>query len=254
MRIGCTRHCSRETMRASGSTPLRRLPGRAARARRSATVNLISLFGLHRRWRGALVGHLALFEMSSVVPMGALRGGAAPARARASGARVLRRARRRRRRATRSIALHDLAGSARGRRARAVRRTSCSALAPLLDVEGVFAQHLLRSWVEGRRSSLRQPRSRRRPDGAMPLPTCCRLAAMGRTASDEELARLSGAGSRRRCRRARRRRAPTGSRSRTSRRCVGGRCARPAPDRRSPVHRQGRQRLTGVARARHERS
>ena len=33
-----------------------------------ATVNLISLFGLHRRWRGALVGHLAVFEMSSVVP------------------------------------------------------------------------------------------------------------------------------------------------------------------------------------------
>ncbi|MDQ1391439.1 MAG: hypothetical protein QOF30_416 [Acidimicrobiaceae bacterium] len=33
-----------------------------------ATVNLISFFGLHRRWRGALVGHLAVFEMSSVVP------------------------------------------------------------------------------------------------------------------------------------------------------------------------------------------
>src|SRR5581483_6717600 len=35
-----------------------------------ATVNLISLFGLHRRWRGALVGHLAALEMTSVVPMG----------------------------------------------------------------------------------------------------------------------------------------------------------------------------------------
>jgi hypothetical protein len=34
-----------------------------------ATVNLVSLFGLHRRWRGALVGHLALFEMTSVTPM-----------------------------------------------------------------------------------------------------------------------------------------------------------------------------------------
>ena len=31
-------------------------------------VNLISLFGLHRRWRGALVGHLAAFEMTSVGP------------------------------------------------------------------------------------------------------------------------------------------------------------------------------------------
>lgn len=33
-----------------------------------ATVNLMSLFGLHRRWRGALVGHLALFEMTSSIP------------------------------------------------------------------------------------------------------------------------------------------------------------------------------------------
>ena len=35
-----------------------------------ATVNLVSLFGLHRRRRGALIGHLALFEMTSVGPMG----------------------------------------------------------------------------------------------------------------------------------------------------------------------------------------
>jgi hypothetical protein len=33
-----------------------------------ATVNLMSLFGLHRRRRGAIVGHLALFEMSSSIP------------------------------------------------------------------------------------------------------------------------------------------------------------------------------------------
>jgi hypothetical protein len=33
-----------------------------------ATVNLMSLFGLHRRLRGALVGHLALFEMTSTQP------------------------------------------------------------------------------------------------------------------------------------------------------------------------------------------
>ena len=31
-----------------------------------ATVNIISMFGLHRRLRGAAVGHLALFEMASV--------------------------------------------------------------------------------------------------------------------------------------------------------------------------------------------
>jgi hypothetical protein len=33
-----------------------------------ATVNLMSMFGLHRRLRGAIVGHLALFEMTSAVP------------------------------------------------------------------------------------------------------------------------------------------------------------------------------------------
>jgi heme oxygenase-like protein len=33
-----------------------------------ATVNLMSLLGLHRRWRGAIVGHLALFEMTSSLP------------------------------------------------------------------------------------------------------------------------------------------------------------------------------------------
>jgi hypothetical protein len=40
-----------------------RLPGLTL-----ATVNLISLFGLHRRLRGALVGHLAVFEMTSSIP------------------------------------------------------------------------------------------------------------------------------------------------------------------------------------------
>jgi hypothetical protein len=43
---------------------LDRLPGITL-----ATTNLISMFGLHRRLRGALVGHLASFEMNSVEPM-----------------------------------------------------------------------------------------------------------------------------------------------------------------------------------------
>jgi hypothetical protein len=42
---------------------LDRLPGSTL-----AWVNLMSLFGLHRRLRGALVGHLAAFEMTSCVP------------------------------------------------------------------------------------------------------------------------------------------------------------------------------------------
>lgn len=57
------------TMEALGldATPnalLGRVPGATL-----LTTNMISLFGLHRRWRGALVGHLALFEMTSTVPM-----------------------------------------------------------------------------------------------------------------------------------------------------------------------------------------
>lgn len=42
-----------------------RLPGATL-----ATDNLVSMFGLNRRLRGALIGHLALFEICSVVPMG----------------------------------------------------------------------------------------------------------------------------------------------------------------------------------------
>lgn len=59
-----------ETMTALGLDPaygayVDRLPGTTL-----ATVNLASMFGLHRRWRAALVGHLAVFEMTSVEPMG----------------------------------------------------------------------------------------------------------------------------------------------------------------------------------------
>lgn len=45
---------------------LDRLPGVSL-----VTVNLVSLFGLHRAWLPAMVGHLAAFEMSSVEPMAA---------------------------------------------------------------------------------------------------------------------------------------------------------------------------------------
>ena len=34
-----------------------------------ATVNLLSMFGLHRERIGACMGHLAVFEMTSVIPM-----------------------------------------------------------------------------------------------------------------------------------------------------------------------------------------
>jgi hypothetical protein len=59
-----------KTMRALGLDPaygayLERIP-----ALTLATVNLMSLFGLHRRLRGAIVGHLAVFEMTSSIPNG----------------------------------------------------------------------------------------------------------------------------------------------------------------------------------------
>lgn len=48
-----------------------RLPGATL-----ATDNLVEMFGLHRRLRGALVGHLALFEITSVTPMSRYLGAA----------------------------------------------------------------------------------------------------------------------------------------------------------------------------------
>ena len=67
-RSGSTRSCSRTRWRALGldaryGAYLDHLPGDTL-----ATVNLMSLFGLHRRLRGAIVGHLALFEMTSSIP------------------------------------------------------------------------------------------------------------------------------------------------------------------------------------------
>ena len=44
----------------------------------------MSLLGLHRRLRGAIVGHLALFEMTSVDPQPPLRQRPAPPRASAA--------------------------------------------------------------------------------------------------------------------------------------------------------------------------
>jgi hypothetical protein len=57
-----------QTMEAIGLDPaygayLDSIPGTTL-----ATVNLMSLFGLHRRLRGSIVGHLALLEMDSTQP------------------------------------------------------------------------------------------------------------------------------------------------------------------------------------------
>jgi hypothetical protein len=115
------------------------------------TVNLMSMFGLHRRWRGALVGHLALFEMCSVVPMGryaeALRRLGVADGARFYDAHVAADARHE------VVALHDLAGAL---------ALDEPTLAPdilfgaraLQLVEATFANHLIAAWSNGE-SSLR---------------------------------------------------------------------------------------------------
>jgi hypothetical protein len=116
-----------------------------------ATVNLMSLFGLHRRWRGALVGHLALFEMSSVAPMkryaDTLRRlgveEAAPfydTHAEADGVHE-------------QIALHDMAG-ALALDEPALAHDIVFGAKALERLEADFSAHLLRAWSAGRSSLL----------------------------------------------------------------------------------------------------
>jgi hypothetical protein len=136
-----------ETMAAFGLDPsygayLDVLPGTTL-----ATVNLVSMFGLHRRFRGAIVGHLALFEMTSVGPMGRYavalqRMGLSAAAARFYDVHV------------EADVVHGLVASSRMAGGLAVQDP---ALAPdilfgaraLSAVEARFAGHLLESWNRG---------------------------------------------------------------------------------------------------------
>src|SRR3954466_14407657 len=119
-----------------------------------ATVNLLSGFGLHRRRRGALVGHLAGFEMTSSVPN--RRYGNALRRLgygkEATGfydehveADAVHEA----------IAAWDLAGGL-ARDEPALAGEILFGARALLALEGRWAEHLLGSWEQGR-TSLRQP-------------------------------------------------------------------------------------------------
>ncbi|HEU4974405.1 MAG TPA: iron-containing redox enzyme family protein [Baekduia sp.] len=144
-----------DTLRAVGlddtyGAYLDRLPGVTL-----ATVNLMSLFGLHRRRRGMIVGHLALFEMTSSIPN----------RRYATG---LRRLGFRTKAATEffdehvtadavheNVASVDLAGGlVRGEPA-LVDDVLFGARA-LVELEGRWARHLLAAWERGA-SSLRAP-------------------------------------------------------------------------------------------------
>jgi hypothetical protein len=120
-----------------------------------ATVNLMSLCGLHRRLRGAIVGHLALFEMTSSIPN----------RRYATG---LRRLGIDARAATQffdehveadavheAVAAVDLAGGL-ARQEPALARDILWGASALVAVEGRWARHLMRAWERGA-SSLRTP-------------------------------------------------------------------------------------------------
>jgi heme oxygenase-like protein len=119
-----------------------------------ATVNLMSLFGLHRRLRGAIVGHLALFEMTSSVPN----------RRYANGLRrlgfdgdaldfydehVVADA------VHENVAAVDLAGGL-AKQDPTLAPDILWGAAALTELEGRFARHLLDAWAAGE-SSLRLP-------------------------------------------------------------------------------------------------
>ncbi len=119
-----------------------------------ATVNLMSALGLRRSRRGAIVGHLAMFEMTS----------AGPNRRYGNGLRRLGHGEE----ATdfydehveadavhENIAAHDLAGGL-ARAEPEVADDIVFGARALLHLEARFARHLLESWEAGR-TSLRRP-------------------------------------------------------------------------------------------------
>ncbi len=115
-----------------------------------ATVNLISLFALRRRWRGALVGHLACFEIASPEPnrryANGLRrlGYGSPAtdfydeHVEADSVHE-------------NIAAYDLAGGL-ARQEPALAGDILFGVRSLLVTEGLFAGHILDAWERGESS------------------------------------------------------------------------------------------------------
>jgi hypothetical protein len=143
-----------QTMAALGLDPaygayLERLPGVTL-----ATVNLMSGFGLKRSRRGAIVGHLAAFEMTSSIPNrrygNALRRlGFGRAATHFYDEHVEADA------VHENIAAWDLAGGLAAEEPAAAADILFGARA-LLQVEARWAAHLLGAW-EGGESSLRPP-------------------------------------------------------------------------------------------------
>ena len=119
-----------------------------------AVSNVMSLFAVHRRWTGALLGHLAALEMTSTLPnrqyaAGAIRLGASAEEARYFTEHVEADA------VHEQIAAHDLCGSYVDQHPGAIGDVLFGA-ACSLAVDNLFAEHLLAGWkVSGRQ--LRRP-------------------------------------------------------------------------------------------------
>jgi hypothetical protein len=119
-----------------------------------ATVNLMSLCGLHRRLRGAIVGHLALFEMTSSIPNrrygnGLRRLGFGEDATAFYDEHVVADA------VHESVAAVDLAGGL-ARQDPALTADILWGAAALAELDRRFADHLLGSWSAGE-TSLRRP-------------------------------------------------------------------------------------------------
>ena len=119
-----------------------------------ATVNLMSLCGLHRRLRGAIVGHVALFEMTSSIPNrryanGLRRLGYGADATAFYDEHVVADA------VHESVAAVDLAGGL-ARQDPALTADVLWGAAALAALDRRFADHLLDSWSAGE-TSLRRP-------------------------------------------------------------------------------------------------
>jgi hypothetical protein len=144
-----------DTMEGAGLDPaygayLDRIPGFTL-----ATVNLMSLCGLHRRRRGAIVGHLALFEMTSAVPnrryaAGFRRLGFDDRTCAFFDEHVVADA------VHESVAAVDLAGGLAGQEPELTGQILWGARA-LVHVEAQWASRILEAWEGGRSSLLGAP-------------------------------------------------------------------------------------------------
>jgi hypothetical protein len=144
-----------DTLRGAGLDPsygayLDHIPGVTL-----ATVNLMSLCALHRRRRGAIVGHLALFEMTSAVPnrryaAGFRRLGFDERTCAFFDEHVVADA------VHESVAAVDLAGGLAKQEPELAGDVLWGARA-LAEVEARWSRHILEAWEEGRSSLLPVP-------------------------------------------------------------------------------------------------